>query len=47
MLTKSLKDKDFISLMDYSIEELETVLGVDNGFKKKNSSRRTTRVLKK
>jgi len=28
MLTKSLKGKDFISLMDYSREELETILEV-------------------
>jgi ornithine carbamoyltransferase len=35
MLTKSLKGKDYISLMDYSREELETILEVAMDLKKK------------
>jgi len=35
MLTKSLKGKDYISLMDYSKEELETLLEVSMDLKKK------------
>lgn len=37
MLTKSLRGRDFISLMDFSREELETILDVSFDLKRKNA----------